>query len=520
MPTIHSDPARGSDLHWPIEEPALTDPTPTDDPEVDLPGGGPSAQSSYEYGECPAQPADPARRKRIDAWLDQAIIEEVRFCRSRSVGASGLGSWRRYRELATDVDPHDLRRCGWGLVLPETMDAAIEEALTELIVHRQDQMAGREARIYRYPSGMSPRQFVDDVLCVPPGVLDTGESPYYLLLVGDPEQIPFDLQFQLNIQHAVGRVSFDSADDYSRWARRMMAAEDRGPILPSRCSFFSVRHEGDAATDRLAEQLVDPLYSALDGRVAAWGMERWDADRAYRKDLLRLLGGDATPAVLIVACHGLAVGPQPPLQRQLQGALVCQDRPTGMPASAEHCVTAADIHTHGRMDGMIVLMLACHGAGTPELDSYPRRDWRPGDIAETTILAPLPFVASLPQALLANGASAVLGHVDRGWTLSFSWMMDGELHEAANHFEDVLLRLLMGHRLGHALRPLYRRYTALAARYAPLVDRLLDGRELNDTEVAELRLLRLATEDARRFVLLGDPAIYARGKRTSRRFRS
>src|SRR6185436_13849820 len=332
-----------------------------------------------------------------------------------------------------------------------------------------------------------------------PGVIDPQKAPYYLLLVGGPDDIPFEVQYQLSIGHAVGRIFFEDLRDYRRYASAVVQAE-QGPLdAPKRFTLFSVENEDDLATQRLKEHLVAPLAERLDKKIAPWRLDVWGADRAYKRDLARLLGGDATPGVLLTACHGLRVPFGAPEQQDLQGALVCQDRPEGDASSREHCFTAEDVPADTRLHGLIVFLLACYGAGTPIGDNFAHQE----------ILSPRPFLASLPQALLSGGALAVLGHIDRGWTLSFSWLLQGQIQEAAGNFEEVLRRLLTGERLGHALRPLYRRYAALAAHAAPSVERLLAGEEIDPQE---LELLHRAINDARNFILLGDPAVYATGR--------
>ena len=268
---------------------------------------------------------------------------------------------------------------------------------------------------------------------------------------------------------------------------------------PRRFTLFSVENEADLATQRLKEHLVAPLAERLDGAIAPWELDVWGPDRASRQDLSRLLGGDATPAVLLAACHGLRVPFGASEQQDLQGALVCQDQP----------FTADDVPSNADLRGLITFLMACFGAGTPAGDSFPGGgSGRPR--ARRQILASQPFLAALPQRLLSRGALAVLGHIDRGWTMSFSWLLQGQIQEAAANFEDVLRRLLTGERLGHALRPLYRRYAVLAAHAAPSVERMLAGEEIDPQE---LRLLHMAINDARNFVLLGDPAVYASGRR-------
>lgn len=504
--------------HHPIEPPP-TDIKPVGGAETDLPWGDDgrpgaahvdlplararlrSEQRSLELGGEEAE----ARRHAVRAWLDQelgqGLADELQWCRRYEAEAARrrIRSGRR-RELPEHLDPHDLSEAGWGILLPDKARPELSKALQPLLAERS-RLAGPRFKVLTYCKGDSARGLLENRLGQAPGVLDPGKAPYYLLIAGSPEEIPFEVQYQLGIGHAVGRLHFDDLAGYRRYAAAVVQAERSRPVGPRRFTLFAVEHEGDPATQRLRAHLVDPLAERLAG-VAPWQVDVWGAERASKADLARLLGGDATPAVLLAACHGQRVPFGAPDQEDLQGALVCQDRPAAK-SGCDHCFTAEDLRAGYGLHRLIVFLLACYGAGTPMGDSFEAR----------RILAPRPFLAALPQALLSRGALAVLGHVDRGWTLSFSWLLEGRIQAAAATFEEVLRRLLVGHRLGHALRPLHRRYAALAAHAAPSVERLLAGGEAN---LPELELLHVAINDARNFILLGDPAVYATGRRLAR----
>lgn len=435
-----------------------------------------------------------------------AALDELRLCQEyESAAAKQIRTALGLRELPSDVDPHDLSQTGWGIVIARDEDPAVVRALAPLLERRRSQ-AGARFRTLDYRPGQSAREFLWGTLGESPGVLDPRKHPYYLLLVGGPERIPFAVQYQSSINHAVGRICFRDPAEYSRYVDRLLAAEDQGSRLPRRAAIFSAEN-GDPATELMAAHLVSPLTQRIAG-YAGWKLSAWRRERARKEDLLRLLGGEETPGLLLISCHGKPLACGSSWQEDYQGALECQHTPEG--GSLLH---AGDLDPGTDLGGLVAFLFACYGAGTPLEDNFPFRT-REGVVVQHPRPRPLakrPFVARLPQALLRQGSLAVVGHVDRGWTLSFAWAAEGaQTPEAVHSLEDSLKQLLAGHRLGHALRPFYRRYTALAAQLLEPVEQRRYGR---GGDRGKFAVQWIAHNDARNFIVLGDPAVYLLGQR-------
>jgi hypothetical protein len=122
-------------------------------------------------------------------------------------------------------------------------------------------------------------------------------------------------------------------------------------------------------------------------------------DDATKASLLETLHGPKPPAMLFTASHGMALRSGQAAQPAAQGALLCQDWPGFGSVRAEHFLAATDIADDANVNGVVALLFACFGAGTPEVDQFLMDLSQAGKAPQ---LAPQPFVAALPRRLLAE----------------------------------------------------------------------------------------------------------------------
>lgn len=420
-----------------------------------------------------------------------------------------------FRKPILDIDrPWDLTQTGWGVIFAPGIDREVRLALDELLEHRRRDVGPEHPAYFRddldYQPGDTVKTFLERHRTRPGQVADAKRLPYYLLLVGDPQSIPYEFQFELDVNYGVGRIFFETAADYRRYAESVVAAEDGGVRLPRRLALFGARNEGDPATQLTADELLQPLADNVLDEISGWGVEAVLGEKARRDRLRRLLGGEETPAVLFAACHGVAFPREDPRQARRQGALVCQDWPgrkDEVGVRREHYFAAEDLPDGASLRGLIAFLYACHSAGTPERVSLLDDPLgKPERIAEKNL------VSALPQALLKHpngGALAVIGHVDRALTSSFAGSPDGE---GIDPYRNCLRRLLNGHTVGWAMEFFNQEHATLGAQLARrLGNGLLRMQELDaDPELGNLWRLN---NDMRNFAVFGDPAVRVLGRR-------
>jgi hypothetical protein len=168
-------------------------------------------------------------------------------------------------------DPGRLDEVGWALIATDDVDPAVLAALAPLRDRRRSQAGDHYRELYGPEDGVHAGESSADFLIRhgvdPHDVTDPDQLPYYVLLVGGPEHLDFSFQYQLGVQHAVGRVHFDTPAEYGRYAANVVAAETAvSPIAGDRrVHVFATRNPGDLATALSASRLATPLVQDLQG---------------------------------------------------------------------------------------------------------------------------------------------------------------------------------------------------------------------------------------------------------------
>jgi hypothetical protein len=416
--------------------------------------------------------------------------------------------------LPMDVEPSDVTQAGWGVVFAQGTPPEVRAAVEKLIEHRKQSIDERLVRVLDHSTGDTWQGWLARHKTAP-GTVDPTKVPYYLLLVGGPDAIPFEFQYLLDVEYAVGRLSFGEPASYHAYVDSVIAYETASEVPHERSVlYFAPRR--DRATQLSADHLVGGLIGTgpADGGEAP---EQGIAEKmGYRSDTL--IGEEATkpalvdvlagassssrPALLFTASHGVAFPPGHEEQERSNGALLCQEWPGPGSVDPAHYLTAAEMPENAAIHGMMTFHFACYSAGTPEFDQY---FFAPGK--EQRRIAQRSFTAALPSRLLSEpsgGALCAIGHVERAFGFSFIPRGGNVLIQP---FRNAVGHLLAGRPVGFAMRDFSEKYAALSTSLASTLYRSDLGAEVPNYELASEWVER---NDAQNYVVLGDPAVRLR----------
>jgi hypothetical protein len=270
-----------------------------------------------ESGEYLIPPLTPDQIVQIARGLpvDAAHLSEIQWLVQRR-------HEKQLTALPRNVDPGKLHQAGWGVIFPHGEDTAQREGLTELLKLRGAQ-SGDRYREFAGADGYQRGESKIDFLArhgMGPGVLDPKRIPYYLLIAGSPEEIPYEFQFQLGAKYAVGRVHFDAVDDYAT-TPSIARAELQDSVLPREARR---PRPGDPATQRSADHLITPLAEHVKAEEPAWQIELLTGP-GTEVALCEMFGDRRAPrCYLRPRTTGVSNGD--PRQRR-ERALLCQDWP-------------------------------------------------------------------------------------------------------------------------------------------------------------------------------------------------
>jgi hypothetical protein len=368
----------------------------------------------------------------------------------------------------------------------------------------------------RFPSGADRGDWIDDVY---KGLGD--HRPRYLLLAGGPADLSFPLQVDLAAAGAfVGRVAFSGSDrldayrEYGSKVMRFEAADDPTPTAAATvvatdggrldATTYSSRFLGPPVAKRLREDEID--VTEVTGPQAT-------------KEGLRSALMAGQPALLFTATHGAgtAGGPGQAVDpRDVNGAWACAPAEPGRRPNDWDWLVAADLPDGAMVPGGAVVQFACFGYGTTDQTSFAAWLGNPN-----VVEVPEPFVAAIPQRLLANpdGPIAYVGHVDVAVAHGFVELGAPEpaagFYPRAQPFLSLVAKgIAESAPMGYALRDLHERAAAIGSEIVSTFDRLeqanIDVADLQDADKNRLIDKVIRRNDAMHFLLLGDPGARVR----------
>lgn len=409
--------------------------------------------------------------------------------------------------VASGVDPQKLKSSGWGVLFDADESPAVIEALRPLLDWRKAQ-AGPLYQEYAGETGYteeSKKTFLGEAGGL--GLVDPKLNgiPYYLLFVGTPAQIPYNFQYLVDVQYAVGRIHFDTPAEYRLYAENVVAAEKKQLVLARKAAFYGTANENDSTTQSSRTGLIEPLAKYVRDEALEEG-PKWEvacppAEAVTKAGLVELVS-DA-PALVMLAAHGASFPREEAKHQELfNGALLSQDHvfpADGSPKAMrlEAFLTAKDVPENARLHGSIFLIFACFSGGTPKFEDFTEAGEKRKRLAEEA------FLAALPKRLLTGGALAVIAHVERAWTTSFETLAGKNQLQT---FRSPLRELLVGSPVGFAMEAFNLKWAELAAQLAQNIRD--DGENPNrPANHAGLRSTWEEMSDARNFCVIGDPAV-------------
>src|ERR1700722_19617468 len=128
------------------------------------------------------------------------------------------------------IDSDNLARAGWGIVFTSSTPNWVKDELKPLIDFRREQCQGL-CTVFDGESAYRGESCVEwlagrggSLRPVDPAV----GIPYYLLIIGSPEEIPFEFQYLLDPHFAVGRLDFENRGEYLSYANKVKRYEAGG----------------------------------------------------------------------------------------------------------------------------------------------------------------------------------------------------------------------------------------------------------------------------------------------------
>jgi hypothetical protein len=440
-----------------------------------------------------------------DQLMEIALQEFDETDEIQQESVTSLSDVKRSVHYGFDAPLYDPSEAGWGVIVHQNLSNQSESEIEKLVRHRADHNK-IEPKVFEVSGELDYQKFLSDN-SVSPGYGEVEKVPYYLLIAGDPTEIPYRFQYELGTEYAVGRLAFSDHTGYQAYIDQLIDYET-AKTVPTRPNavFWGTANPDDDATQLSARHLVQPLNEKLESNMdfpVDLFLGDTDGKAASKENLITELSGSRPPALLFTASHGMGFNKLDKTnQPRYQGALVTQGWEPGDAITRSLIYSGDDILEGVNVRGMVHFAFACFGAGTPSHDDFSHNK-----IGLSPVIAPFPFVSNLANQELIHGSLAFVGHVDRAWGFSFIGLT-GESQILG--FERALKNMLLQKRawpIGHCLRDISDRALHLSKSLLEDLNEMNFGKKISSVVIADKWKER---NDARAYALIGDPAVSLR----------
>ena len=450
------------------------------------------------------EPIDENRAAKALVSALERNVESVRSLVKTISEARSFGEMER-----KTIDAGDPISAGWTFLVnsSDPHSKEIQKILEPLAKHRG--MADpKKPLLYNSESSDEWIDWIQDNYYAPG--LEGQKVPQYILIAGDPDQVPFRFQSLLGTISNVGRVAFDTPDDLKNYIDKLIRLETADEPVVSRQAILFAPDGG----------LLDPTYYSRKYMVAplvehireTFGLEAHSiqGEEATKMNLLNVLS-TRKPALVYTASHGLGATKEPfEIQKKFNGAICCQH--TGA-LTLEGLFAADDVPLDQPfLEGTIFFQFACFGYGTPAESDYAH--WL-NEVPKQYTDAD--FVAALPKKLLAHprGPVAFIGHLDTAFLHAFADTEELDIldrwHTRIFPFVNTVNRLLQVQPSGLAMTDMNAKYNMCNAMITNTYDRLRRGKLIwNDRLEKKFLDNWIVRGDAQNYMIFGDPAVRLR----------
>jgi hypothetical protein len=453
---------------------------------------------------------------RINAWTGAMSPQQALPSRTPWAQMEKLAGKTQWLAAPVPADDRDWTHpeVGWGLVLPDNdglpaaerarADDAVEpEAIRRLLQKRFNAPVLRWRK--ELQQGFLRRYYPDGTMqdlsaqAPNPGI-GKGRIPRYLLIYATPSQIPWAVQYALNMSTFVGRLDptgpgiaryIDALID--DWAGQ--TCDPRAPLV------WSVDHGQNDITWLMARAVAGKIWQKIDSNTDLT-KRRWLNDALATREQLGAALAERSPALVITTSHGMT-GPLNDAE-----ALKAQ---LGAPVDAQYAVLGSEQLGDWRPSGAIWYAHACCSAGSDAASRYKGllpADGGIGSMLNGIADAAGATVAPLPRALLGaeKPLRAFIGHVEPtfDWTLRDPANKQVLTHVLCTALYDKLYMRYERNPIGWALQNVYKEAGNFYASWQEAVSEI----DKNVAGMRDFALYRqLVAMDRQTLVILGDPTV-------------